>query len=103
MATPTEIADLRRMINEPTTATYSDDALGDIIDASANLSSAASSVWTEKAARYAGLVDVSEGSSRRSLGDLYEQALSMATHHASIGAGSTGGSSRARTRAIERP
>ena len=103
MATPTEIADLRRMINEPTTTTYTDDALSDLIDAAADLDAAASSVWTEKAATYTELVDVSEGSSRRSLGDLHEQALVMAKHYRSTSSGNTGGSVRARTRAIERP
>lgn len=103
MATVSEIADLRRMANEPTTAVYTDEALSTLIDASASLSAAAASIWQEKAARYASLVDVREGSSSRSLGDLYEQALSMSKHYSDAATVAAGGRKPARTRAIERP
>jgi hypothetical protein len=42
-----------------------------------NLNVVARDVWTEKAAAYADLVDVTEGGSTRKMGDLHEQALNM--------------------------
>jgi len=79
MATTEQIADLRRMVNEPTADTYADADLGSRIDTSGSLKAVAATIWTEKAAQYADLVDVQEGSSRRSLGKLHEQALAMAS------------------------
>ena len=102
MASASEIASLRRMVNEPTATTYNDDTLGALIDDSVNLAGAAASIWQEKASRFAQLVNVKEGSSSRDLGDLYEQALSMSTHYTGASLAAAGGRKPARTRTIER-
>jgi hypothetical protein len=103
MATETEISELRRMISEPTPATYDDTALGLLIDEGADLSQTAARVWREKAAAYAEIVDVKEGSSSRNLGDIYEQALSMAQSFDAQHLAQTGPLARtSRTRPIER-
>ena len=79
MATAEEIAALRLLIAEPdNTAPYDDVTLGARLDADGNQYETASQIWTEKAASAAGLVDMTEGGSTRKMGDLYEQALSMA-------------------------
>lgn len=80
MATSETVDDLRRMINQPDNeAPFTTDVLNARIDqARGDLRAVAAAIWTEKAATYAELTDVQEGSSRRALGDLYEQALKMA-------------------------
>lgn len=103
MATPAEIAELRNLINEPTaTEQYPNSVLGVIIDTTANVNAAAEIVWTQKAARYAELVNVKEGSSSRDLGDLYEQALSMSKHFRELATLATGGTRRSHIRPVER-
>jgi hypothetical protein len=70
------------MIAEPDDTTYDDEMLGAIIDSYAEatlpLASSASNVWLQKAATYAELVNISEGGSSRSMGDLHKRALEMA-------------------------
>lgn len=83
MATPETIAELRSMIGEPDPDSYTDDVLSARIDASRDLNELAAEIWREKAAAVAGLVDVTEGNSTRSLGNLYKQALAMAAQYQS--------------------
>lgn len=79
MATASDIAALRLLIDEPEQDTYTDENLNARLDVSgASGYSVAYDIWTEKAAGAAGLVDISEGGSSRKLGDIYEQALGMA-------------------------
>lgn len=79
MATAEEIAALRLLIAEPDDdAPYDDETLNARLGAATNEYALAYEIWTEKAAAAAGLVDVSEGGSSRKMGDLHEQALSMA-------------------------
>jgi hypothetical protein len=105
MATATQIADLRSLINEPTEDTFTDVVLGARIDAlgpDADLRPLAATIWREKAAQFAGLVDIKEGNSDRKLSQLYRQALDMAT---SLGGSSEDvlvGGRPTRTRKIER-
>lgn len=103
MATAEQVADLRRLIDEPTQDPYTDAILGVRIDAHGDedLRLLASTLWREKAARFAGLVDVQEGNSRRNLSQLYKHALEMAT---SLGGAEASLTTRrpARTRPIER-
>lgn len=104
MADPGTIAELRRLIDEPTPETFTDEVLSARIDAEpGDLRVLAATIWREKAARYAGLVDIKEGNSDRKLSQLYKQALDMAT---SLGGndGAVGGigSRPTRTRKIER-
>jgi hypothetical protein len=84
MATAEQIAELRLLIAEPTGDVYTDAILGTMIDArSGDMNGSAYDVWVQKAAAAAELVDISEGGSSRKMGDVYEQALSMARHFAS--------------------
>jgi hypothetical protein len=82
MATVEEVKQLRLMVAEPDDTTYTDEMLGVLIDsygtASLPLAEAAYRVWTNKAASYAELVDISEGGSQRKNGDLHKRALTMA-------------------------
>lgn len=105
MASPEQIAELRVMIAEPTTTTYSDAVLSARIDAASdNLSLVATEVWVEKAGSYALLVDVQEGSSKRSLGSLGANALKMAAYYRGLVDAATAITARAgHTRQIERP
>lgn len=101
MATAEQVAELRRLADEPTQDPYTDAVLGVRIDAEPDLRLLASTIWREKAARYAGLVDIKEGNSDRKLSQLYRQALDMAV---SLGGADAveGGSRPTRTRRIER-
>lgn len=105
MATSVDIVTLREYVNEPTPDLYSDERLGELLDAfEGDLRKTASVVWSTKAARFAQLVNVQEGSSRRDLGDLHEQALSMAKHWGSTETGEVVKTMRpARTRPVVRP
>lgn len=106
MATEAEIKLLRRLVNEPENVEpWTDVYLSDVIDEAEDIAGAAVQIWTEKAATYADIVDVQEGSSRRSLGDLHEQALNMRKLFVGDDGTGQGESSfrAARTRPIERP
>jgi hypothetical protein len=78
MATAGEIASFRLLIAEPTEDPYTDAVLSDILDAATSVNGAAATIWTQKAAAAATLVNVSESGSSRSLGDLSKNALAMA-------------------------
>lgn len=103
MATPAEITELRQLINDntdpyeftaPELSAHIDGQLGDV-------RKAAGVVWSIRASKLAGLVDVTEGSSSRKLSQGYKQALEMAAFYG--GDTSSGGSTRTRTRPIVRP
>lgn len=86
MATPAQIATLRTLIDDTDVSApdFSAQDLGGYVDAAnGDVNAAASTVWTLKASRLAGLTDVTEGSSSRKLGSLYKQALEMASYFAS--------------------
>ena len=103
MATPEEIAALRGIINEPTQDPYTDQILSDRLDANdGNVRLTAAAIWGEKAGRYSELVDVQEGSSRRSLSALYQQALNMSNFYGGDSGSGSGSGRFARTRPIER-
>lgn len=98
------IDDLRRYVNEPTETTYTTPVLNERIAAASNLFTLASEIWAEKAAALAGLVDMQEGSSRRSLSQLQSQALKMAAYYEARGqeTSPTSATRPSRTRPIER-
>lgn len=101
MATADELAALRRAVDEPTNADpYSDTYLNFMIDA-LGVDPAASVIWTNKAAQYASLVNVSESGSSRSLSDLHKNALAMAERFSVVSNPST--TTRSYTVQIERP
>lgn len=98
MATAAQISSLRLMIAEPEDAEpYTDAALSARLDADGDSNKTAFNIWTEKAAAWAGLADITEGGSSRKQGDLHEQALNMAKAFAGMiteGAPETGGVTR---------
>lgn len=106
MATAPQIALLRQYINEPDDVEPFDEvSLSTAIDVNAgDVEKTASQVWSSKASGYAELVDIQEGTSKRSLGSLHGQALSMAKFYHDRSPENTGQSRRrVGTRAIERP
>jgi hypothetical protein len=96
MATQDAIDAFRVLIgNPPNEDPYLDSQLGARLDAASSPAVLAGTIWRERAASFASLVNVSESGSSRSLGDLYKNALAMATSFESQAADSgTGGSVR---------
>ena len=85
MATADEIAAFRLLIDEEDDKLpYDDESLGARLDVATSVEALASQIWREKAARYAGMVNVSESGSSRNLGDLQAQALKMADMFTSV-------------------
>lgn len=81
MATAAEVSALRLLIAEPDNAEpYTDSSLSTRLDDDGNADKTAYNIWTEKAAAWAALADISEGGSSRKQGDLHEQALNMANY-----------------------
>lgn len=104
MATAEDIAELRRLTDEPTQVTYTDEVLNVRLDAADSMKLLAASIWREKASTLAGLADVREGNSSRNLSQLYKQALDVANSFtAEVNAETGGGRRPSRTRPIERP
>lgn len=105
MATETQIASLRRMIDDVDAPTsYSDTDLNARIDEAGSTEQAASVIWREKAASYSTLVDVSESGSSRKLSDLRKAAMEQAAYYDGIvSAAAVVAASRPRTRPIVRP
>lgn len=79
MASTEQVASLRRATAlEPDDPIYTDSLLGGMID-DLGYEAAAATVWREKAAAVAGLVDTTESGSSRRLSQLREGYLAMAT------------------------
>lgn len=80
MAEAVTVAELRRLIHElEDVEPWSDVTLSARIDAhDGSLNSLAAIIWREKAASYAGMIDIKEGNSDRKLSQLHKQALAMA-------------------------
>lgn len=78
MASASDIAQVRRNVDEPTTDTYTDQTIGDYVDAN-GVAGASQLIWQEKAASYATLVNTSEAGASHSFSDLHKNALAMAT------------------------
>jgi hypothetical protein len=102
MADAIDIAELRRLINEPDDVEpFTDVYLSGRLDAWTGLGSGlAALMWREKAASYTELIDVQEGNSNRKMSQLYAQALKMAD--GLDGGGSSVTTRQSRTRKIER-
>lgn len=101
MATPTQIADLRRLTGETGSTTYTDEELESRIDAvDGDLEAVASDIWEEKAAAYAEMVDITEAGSSRKNGELYKNAIAMHEHFSGDESAALGSST---TRPIVRP
>lgn len=98
---PTPLDLLRLYIDDPlpmdgiSDPMFSDDELQSILDAAMqNPERAAVEGWRWKAAKYASMVDVTEGNSSRAMSDLQEHAMGMIRHFE----GSTTGPTEGRTR-----
>lgn len=94
MATDAEI--LREKLGEVIPAGGSDADTGftdvqitDLLTRNSSIDAAASEGWQIKAAKYADLVDMAEGTTKRSFGDLQAQALRMAEHYGPGASGTT--------------
>jgi hypothetical protein len=81
MATPEQVADVRRMADEPTTDPWTDEAISALVDELGTTTAAAARIWQTKAGQYAKLVNTSESGSSRAMGDLYKNALAMAKYY----------------------
>lgn len=82
MATEQELALVREYIGEPNDANgWTDARISVFIAGAANLPLAAADIWGVKAGANAGLVNVSESGSSRSLGDLLKQAAAMEAYY----------------------
>jgi hypothetical protein len=69
---------LRRLVNEPDTTTYSDaEILQRLLDAGDDLNVAAAAIWHEKMALYSDMVDTSEGGSSRKMDQAWQHAKEM--------------------------
>lgn len=77
MASSDDIAIVRKNVDEPTEATYSDEWIDKLIDAT-SVVGASAKIWEEKAATYAGLVNTSEAGASHAFSDLHKNALNMA-------------------------
>lgn len=104
MADAATIADLREMINEPDNVEpWTDEYLSGRIDSwTGTLETLASRLWTKKAAQYAEMIDVKEGTSDRKLSQLHKQALTMSASLLLDPSGETTTRRASRTRPIER-
>lgn len=92
MATEDQIISLRLLISEDAEDVYTDEVLSVRIDTAASLEAVAAEIWTEKAAAYAEVTDISEGGSTRKGGDLQNKALQMAALFSGKATALTGGS-----------
>jgi hypothetical protein len=84
VATASEIAYVRELINEPDeNGAWSDDRISEFIeqnrnsDGTVNLKLPASDIWGVKAVAFSQLVDVSESGSSRKMSQLFENALKL--------------------------
>lgn len=99
-----DIAAVRRATDEPTEQEYSDLVVQSLID-ELGVAGASAHIWREKAASYAGDVDVSEAGASHKFSDLHKNALAMAAHWQGVADKETGApvsTGRTRVRKIER-
>jgi hypothetical protein len=103
MATADVILAFRLMIDESDESVYTDLLLSDRIDAATSQNALAKAIWLEKAARFSRMVDMQEGTSRRSLSQMMDHALLMSRSFAAAEDSEiTAASRQTQTRAIER-
>lgn len=82
MAAPEDVALVREYIAElDDTNGWTDARVATFVDQTDNLYLAAAEIWGVKAGTYAGLVNVTESGSSRSLGDLLKQAKEMEAYY----------------------
>lgn len=100
-----QLSSLRRMVGEPSDdGGYTDTLLTSFYVAAGNdLNLAASAVWTDKASQYAELVNRSRSGDSDSLGQLHQQALTMADRYSKLGGGIEDTGRTTKFRPIVRP
>lgn len=100
MATQAEIDEVRRaaglITDDPP---YTDEYISALFDAK-GFNVAVASIWRERAATYAGMVDTTESGSSRRMSQLHDHALKMAVYYENSEVAISGG--RSFTVAIER-
>lgn len=102
MASASDIDAVRKNTNEPTSENYSDETIGALVDA-IGVAGASATIWHQKAAASAELVDVSEAGASHKLSDIHKNAVGMASHWQAIYDGETVAvSERLRIKRIER-
>lgn len=91
MAEPEDIARVREYIAEPNSDNgWTDERITVFVDEADNLLLAAADMWAVKAGTAAGLVNVSESGSSRSLSDLLRQAREMEAYYRQRGEAAAG-------------
>jgi len=80
MASPEDLATVRANTATTNTAPYTDTVVGDMIDAEGVLGASAT-IWTQKAAEVAHLVDVAEAGASHKFSDLHKNALALAADY----------------------
>lgn len=81
MATPDDIATVRKNVAEPTQTNWTDAVLGTFID-QFGVAGASARIWEQKAAEAAELVNVTEAGASHSFSNLHKQALEMSAYFA---------------------
>lgn len=79
MATSDQISEVRLHTGTIDDPEYTDEYLEQLIDLH-GVDGSSARVWQIKAAKFAALVDVTEGSSSRQMSQLHEQAMKMTNH-----------------------
>lgn len=80
MASASDIATVRRNVDEPTTDTYTDEEIGSYIDAD-SVAGASAVIWREKAAAASDLVDVTEAGATHKMSELRKAYLANAAYY----------------------
>lgn len=88
MASASDVATVRRNVNESTDVDYGDEDIALLVDAH-GVAGTTAGIWREKAAKFADLVNVSESGASHSYSDLHKAALSMAARWEKISADET--------------
>jgi hypothetical protein len=80
---------------DPADTLFTDEEIAGLLDeADGNIERAAYEGWRAKAAKFANLVDVTEGNAARSMSDLHDHAVKMMSTYARASAGPTEGRTR---------
>lgn len=102
MAAPEEVAEVRLNTDENTVnSEWDDPKISALID-ELGVNGASATIWRQKAAKYAKLVDVSEAGSSRAMGNLHRNALEMAKQYGSVTSETAEASGRVKIWSIER-
>lgn len=85
MATPEQVAAVRRMAGTVLTTEHTDEVISALVDQHGTPEATASALYQEAAGRYAKLVSTSESGSSRSNQQIHQNMLNMASYYAKLG------------------